>query len=84
MIGSSSRMVDIYKTLSRVAPTDATVFISGANRGIGLEHVRQALKCGDQVIAGARRPASSDDLGALAREFGAALRVDGGVVRSIG
>jgi NAD(P)-dependent dehydrogenase (short-subunit alcohol dehydrogenase family) len=53
-----------------------TVFISGANRGIGLEHVRQALKCGDQVIAGARLPASSDDLGALAREFGAALRVE--------
>jgi len=29
MIGSSSRMVDIYKTLSRVAPTDATVLIEG-------------------------------------------------------
>jgi DNA-binding NtrC family response regulator len=29
MIGSSPRMIDIYKTLSRVAPTDATVLIEG-------------------------------------------------------
>src|SRR5947209_18427269 len=29
MIGSSPRMIEIYKTLSRVAPTDATVLIEG-------------------------------------------------------
>src|SRR5882724_6414232 len=29
MIGSSRRMVDIYKTVSQVAPTDATVLIEG-------------------------------------------------------
>ena len=29
MIGSSPRMIDIYKTVSRVAPTDATVIIEG-------------------------------------------------------
>ena len=29
MIGSSPRMIDIYKTLSKVAPTDATVLIEG-------------------------------------------------------
>src|SRR5579864_6935354 len=29
MIGSSAGMVDIYKTVSRVAPTDATVLVEG-------------------------------------------------------
>ena len=36
MIGSSPRMIDIYKTLSRVAPTDATVLIEGET-GTGKE-----------------------------------------------
>ena len=36
MIGSSPRMVEIYKTLSRVAPTDATVLIEGET-GTGKE-----------------------------------------------
>src|SRR5882672_2868073 len=29
MIGSSPRMIEIYKTISKVAPTDATVLIEG-------------------------------------------------------
>jgi len=36
MIGSSPRMVEIYKTLSHVAPTDATVLIEGET-GTGKE-----------------------------------------------
>src|SRR5579864_3971410 len=36
MIGSSSRMIEIYKTLLRVAPTDATVLIEGET-GTGKE-----------------------------------------------
>jgi len=36
MIGSSPRMVEIYKTLSRVEPTDATVLIEGET-GTGKE-----------------------------------------------
>src|SRR5882672_7145093 len=36
MIGSSPRMIDIYKTLSKVAPTDATVLIEGET-GTGKE-----------------------------------------------
>jgi DNA-binding NtrC family response regulator len=36
MIGSSAAMVDIYKTVSRVAPTDATVLIEGET-GTGKE-----------------------------------------------
>lgn len=51
----------------------STVLISGANRGIGLEHVRQALAEGSQVIAGCRSPADADDLQALAAQFGPKL-----------
>ena len=36
MIGSSPRMIDIYKTISKVAPTDATVLIEGET-GTGKE-----------------------------------------------
>ena len=43
------------------------VFISGANRGIGLEFVRQWLQRGDvRVFATTRRPPQSDQLNALA------------------
>src|SRR5450432_4083856 len=36
MIGSSARMIEIYKTVSQVAPTDATVIIEGET-GTGKE-----------------------------------------------
>ncbi len=42
MIGSSSRMVEIYKTASQVAPTDATVLIEGET-GTGKELVARLL-----------------------------------------
>jgi len=42
MIGSSARMVDIYKTISRVAPTDATVLIEGET-GTGKELIAQMI-----------------------------------------
>lgn len=42
MIGSSSGMVEIYKTLSRVAPTDATVVIEGET-GTGKELVARMI-----------------------------------------
>jgi DNA-binding NtrC family response regulator len=42
MIGSSSRMIDIYKTLSRVAPTDATVLIEGET-GTGKELIAHMI-----------------------------------------
>ncbi|RMF76948.1 MAG: SDR family oxidoreductase [Chloroflexi bacterium] len=38
------------------------VFITGANRGIGLEFVRQLLARGDRVFATARRPQQADAL----------------------
>ncbi len=42
MIGSSMRMVEIYKTLSRVAPTDATVLIEGET-GTGKELIARMV-----------------------------------------
>jgi DNA-binding NtrC family response regulator len=42
MIGSSARMVEIYKTISRVAPTDATVLIEGET-GTGKELIAQMI-----------------------------------------
>ena len=46
----------------------ATVFITGANRGIGLEFVRQFSDRGWNIIATARKPAEAEDLNALAAE----------------
>ncbi|HWU03133.1 MAG TPA: SDR family oxidoreductase [Novosphingobium sp.] len=43
-----------------------TILITGANRGIGLEHVRQALAAGEQVIAACRDPQGAHALQALA------------------
>ncbi len=42
------------------------VVVTGCSRGIGLEFVRQLLARGDRVLAGARRPESSEELMALA------------------
>jgi NAD(P)-dependent dehydrogenase (short-subunit alcohol dehydrogenase family) len=44
-----------------------TVLVTGANRGIGLEYVRQYAARGWNVIATARRPAEAAELQALAK-----------------
>ncbi len=46
----------------------ATVLITGANRGIGLELARRAAERGDRVIATARRPGEATTLDALTRQ----------------
>src|SRR5437016_12792223 len=45
-----------------------TVLVTGANRGIGLEFVRQYASDGAKVIACARDPEGADDLKQLATE----------------
>lgn len=42
MVGSSARMIEIYKTISKVAPTDATVLIEGET-GTGKELIARML-----------------------------------------
>lgn len=56
--------------------TTQTVLITGANRGIGLEHVRQALGNGDRVIAGCRKPADAAELQVLVEHYPDHLRIE--------
>ena len=49
-----------------VADEGATVVITGANRGIGLEYARQFKAKGYTVIGTARKPAEAGDLKAVA------------------
>ena len=42
------------------------VVVTGANRGLGLEFVRQAAARGDDVVAGVRQPKTADALNKLA------------------
>jgi len=44
------------------------VFVTGANRGIGFEYVRQLVDRNDQVVAGYRSEARSRDLLAMAKK----------------
>lgn len=53
-----------------------TILVTGANRGIGLEHARQALAAGDSVIATCRKPAEAGELAELADRYGAQLRIE--------
>lgn len=48
-------------------PGKTTVLITGANRGIGLEYVRQLAERGWNVIATARKPSEATQLQELAR-----------------
>lgn len=53
-----------------------TVLITGANRGIGLEFVRQYLHDGWRVIATCRQPHRATQLYALQQEFPQHLRIE--------
>ena len=44
-------------------------FITGANRGLGLELTRQYLERGDQVFAACRQPAAAAELQALRQQY---------------
>ena len=45
------------------------IFITGANRGLGLELTRQYLERGDQVLAASRQPEAARELQALRRQY---------------
>ena len=59
----------------------ATILITGANRGIGLEMTRQAAAAGHQVTATCRTPDRADELNALAADSGGQITVIGVEVR---
>ena len=52
-----------------------TALVTGANRGIGLEFVRQLLARGDHVVAACRQPGKASALNALAGEHPGRLHV---------
>ena len=58
-------------------PSDSArhVVVTGANRGLGLEFVRQLLARGDRVTAGCRHPDDADDLHSLGESAGERLTV---------
>jgi DNA-binding NtrC family response regulator len=62
MIGSSARMIEIYKTISRVAPTEATVLIEGET-GTGKELIARMIH---QNSRRAQQPWVPVDCGAIA------------------
>jgi NAD(P)-dependent dehydrogenase (short-subunit alcohol dehydrogenase family) len=49
--------------------------VTGANRGIGLEFVRQLLARGDRVVAACRQPGKATALNTLTGEYPGRLRV---------
>jgi DNA-binding NtrC family response regulator len=61
-IGSSPRMIEIYKTVSKVAPTDATVLIEGET-GTGKELIARMIH---QNSRRAQQPFVPVDCGAIA------------------
>ena len=70
-------VLGLFAATGQVAPTEAadgapTVLVTGANRGIGLEFVKQYAANGWRVIATARDPASATELQALAKASAAA------------
>ena len=52
-----------------------TALVTGPNRGIGLEFVRQLLARGDHVVAACRQPGKAAALNSLAGEHPGRLHV---------
>jgi DNA-binding NtrC family response regulator len=62
IVGRSPRMLDVYRSIARVAPTDATVLIVGPS-GSGKERVARAIHAHSQCAA---KPLTAINCGALA------------------
>jgi len=53
----------------------ATYLITGTNRGLGLEFVKQYAAAGDTVLACARAPGNAEALSAIAKQYPALVRL---------
>ena len=62
-------LVAVAQAESQADGYTPAVFITGANRGLGLEFTRQYAAMGWTVIATARNPDGADDLQALSAEY---------------
>lgn len=65
-ISSPAALVQAAETAAAPGSYVPTVFITGADKGMGLEMARQFAARGDHVIATTRNPAGATDLNALA------------------
>ena len=52
-----------------MAPQQETWVVTGASRGLGLEHAKQYLQQGFNVVAAARSPGKSEALTKLHKEY---------------
>ena len=52
-----------------MAPQQETWVVTGASRGLGLEHVKQFLKQGFTIVAAARSPSKSEALTKLHEQY---------------
>lgn len=60
----------------KLIPTDSTAvyIVTGGNRGLGIEHVKQFLEKTDaQVVATARQPSEADELNTLSKNYAGRL-----------
>ena len=71
-----------FKIHGEIDMTDATILITGANRGIGLKLTEQFATDGWQVLACCRQPDQAGDLQALHRIAGE-MAPDEGVARQL-
>jgi len=69
---TADEAVSEYTTIgdpAKLSGDQPTVFITGANRGIGLEFIRQLVGRGWNIIATARKPAEAEALQGIAAEY---------------
>jgi short-subunit dehydrogenase len=59
----------LFTSAAYPEPNPQTVLITGSNRGIGFEFVKQYADKGYNVIATCRNPDKADDLNAFATEY---------------
>lgn len=58
-----------YTNVFEGRETMKTILITGSNRGLGLEWVRQYAQAGWRVYAGCRKPKEADELQALVQDY---------------